>query len=129
MEYTDIFLYRQKATEKSTIGKLTIPDIKFQCWVLELPYPIRAGRYEIIYNWSNRFKKNMPLLLNVPHKQGIRIHKGNTAKDTDGCLLVGCRLDPDVPDFVGSSTTTFEQVETILKMLLENGKVFINISE
>lgn len=50
-----------------------------------IPY----GKYEVIYNYSPKFKRNLPRLLNVPHFEGILIHPGNTAKDSAGCILVG----------------------------------------
>lgn len=50
---------------------------------------IPSGEYECVYTYSNRFKKKLPLLLNVKGFDGIRIHSGNSAKDTDGCLLPG----------------------------------------
>ena len=50
---------------------------------------IPSGSYECIYTYSTRFKKMLPLLLNVPGFDGIRIHSGNSAKDTLGCLLIG----------------------------------------
>lgn len=50
---------------------------------------IPAGSYECVYTYSNRFKKMLPLLLNVPGFDGIRIHSGNSAKDTLGCILIG----------------------------------------
>lgn len=50
-----------------------------------IPY----GKYKVIYNWSPKFGRNLPRLLDVPHFEGILIHPGNTAKDSFGCILVG----------------------------------------
>jgi hypothetical protein len=49
------------------------------------------GKYKLIVNMSNRFKKRLPLLLDVPNFAGVRIHGGNTELDTEGCILVGTR--------------------------------------
>lgn len=50
---------------------------------------IPAGTYEIVVNVSPKFKRLLPRLLNVPHFDGILIHRGNTAADVSGCILVG----------------------------------------
>jgi hypothetical protein len=50
---------------------------------------IPSGIYPITLTYSPKYKKNMPLINNVKGYSGIRIHSGNTHKDTEGCLLVG----------------------------------------
>lgn len=64
---------RDLNTEEKVYGETAIP----------------AGRYRIIFNWSPKFGRNLPRLLNVPHFEGILIHPGNTADDSAGCILVG----------------------------------------
>ena len=50
---------------------------------------IPSGTYSVQITYSPKYKKNMPLLLNVKGYSGIRIHSGNSSKDTEGCLIVG----------------------------------------
>ena len=90
---------REPSKNDTTLGSLFIDD-HWQCHTLEdvirpagekvrNKTAIPPGRYKLILSMSNRFKKIMPEVLNVPMFTGIRIHSGNTAKDTAGCLLVG----------------------------------------
>ena len=57
------------------------------------PIAIPEGRYAVVISWSPKFKMWLPVLLSGPDFnhlwKGIRIHAGNTVKDTAGCILVG----------------------------------------
>jgi hypothetical protein len=58
---------------------------------------IPRGRYRVIIDWSNRFKRMMPHILDVPQFTGIRIHDGGVIAepiDTEGCPIVGYKRDP-----------------------------------
>jgi len=131
----EIKLTRKWLTKNSTVGELFI-DGKQECFVIEDNYPtpwvktpgktaIPAGRYEVIVNMSNRFKVEMPLLLNVPEYQGVRIHPGNTASDTEGCLLPGRVRQVDK---VLESKLAYEALFTKIKAALaKKEKVWITI--
>ena len=102
-------------TENSTIGELTI-DGKFECYTLEDKErvvkikgetAISKGTYKVIINQSNRFKKPLPLLLNVPNFEGVRIHPGNSNHDTEGCILVGQSISKD---YISKSRKAFEKL-------------------
>ena len=57
------------------------------------PFAIPEGHYAVVITWSPKFKIWLPVLLGGPDFnrlfKGIRIHMGNTVKDTQGCILVG----------------------------------------
>lgn len=108
-----IQIKRLHRTENSTIGELTI-DGKFECYTLEdkerdvkikSETAIKKGTYKVIINQSNRFKRLLPLLLNVPEFEGVRIHSGNSNHDTEGCILVGKTRSKD---FIGQSRKAFD---------------------
>lgn len=58
---------------------------------------IPAGSYKMVLSKSPKFGRILPEILNVPNFVGIRIHKGNTAADSSGCLIIGSRLGPKLP--------------------------------
>ena len=58
-------------------------------WKVPKQTAIPCGRFQLIVDYSTRFKKYMFHVLNVPGFDGIRVHSGNDAEDTEGCPLVG----------------------------------------
>jgi hypothetical protein len=139
-------LTRKIFTANSTIGELTING-SFECYILEdvdrgliqtmplhelaaikvhgktaIPY----GRYEIINSYSNRFKKLLPLLLEVPGYDGIRIHAGNFPDDTEGCLLPG---QSHSANMVGESQLAFKHLFNIMLGAHTGEKIFIEIKK
>lgn len=82
-----------------TIGSLSV-DGAWECWTLEDTVradgmkihgetAIAVGEYSIDITQSPRFGRLLPLVLDVKNFSGVRIHPGNTAGDTEGCILVG----------------------------------------
>jgi hypothetical protein len=127
-------LVRNIFTDKSTIGELSV-DGAFECFTLEDPVrpkkikgetAIPAGTYEIALTFSNRFQKLLPLLLNVPNFEGIRIHTGNTPKNTLGCILVG---QGKGADSLSSSQLAFARLFEKIQAVIETEKVMIALTE
>lgn len=85
---------------------------------------IPTGTYTIIWNYSSKFKKMMPLLLNTPGFSGIRIHSGNTEDDSLGCILVG---DNKQVGKVLNSRDTVNRLYPIIKEACSKEKVTITI--
>jgi len=121
----DLLLNRIWFSDKSTTGTLKI-DGEMECYTLEDvdrglekggnkiagETAIPRGKYRTIIDFSRRFQRPLPRLLNVPHFEGVRIHAGNRSNDTEGCILVG-RVH--LVDYVGESKITLESL--MLKIL------------
>ena len=127
-----ISLERKIFTDESTIGELLI-DGSHECLTLEDKVrdkkikgvtAIPAGSYEILIQQSAKFKRLMPHLQNVPGFDGILIHWGNTAVDTEGCILVGKTKSAN---FIGSSKTAFNELFSKLSAAIATQKIFIEI--
>jgi hypothetical protein len=88
---------------------------------------IAYGNYEILITHSQRFGVKMPLLLNVPDFEGIRIHPGNKACDTHGCILVGEEIGADGISLLRSRLAYNQLFDQIEKALEEDGSVWIAI--
>lgn len=89
---------------------------------------IPEGTYEVKLTYSPRFKKILPEILNVPNFSGIRIHTGNSSKDTEGCILVGT-WDSEKEDWIGDSRIAFNELMSLLQKAADNKeKITITIN-
>jgi hypothetical protein len=121
-------------TNTSTEGRLSIDGV-FECYTLEdvvrtgpkVPgaTAIPEGQYRVVIDYSNRFKRQMPHVLNVPGFEGIRIHSGNVDADTEGCILLG---QTRAKDFIGSSKLAFGKFYPKLVAALAQGEVTLTVS-
>lgn len=110
-----ITIKRLYKTENSTIGELLIDGV-WECFTLEDTErkvkikgetAIPKGTYKVIINQSNRFKRLLPLLIDVPNFEGVRIHSGNSNHDTEGCILVGQTRNKN---YIGQSRKAFDKL-------------------
>ena len=118
-----------------TEGKLYIND-GFECYTVEDTdrnlqnggikvdgvTAIPKGTYDITISMSTRFKKFMIEVLNVPQFKGVRIHSGNSSKDTEGCIIVGSINNRDDDDWVGGSAIALERLFGKVKKALSAGE-------
>ena len=68
-----------------------VPGVEAVNWKIPCETAIPSGIYRITITKSLRFHKMMPQLMDVPGFSGVRIHCGNCADDTEGCILLGRR--------------------------------------
>jgi len=128
----NILLKRTYKGNDYTIGKLYIDGVYFCDTLEDAVRPVKIkhetaipeGTYQVVITMSARFKKLMPLLLNVPNFDGIRIHSGNTKEDTSGCLLVGENKERGK---VINSRLTFVKLFALIQDALRVGEVWIKV--
>ena len=137
-----IELVRIAFKDTYTIGKLYVDDTYF-CDVLEDvdrgldssmteseilkkkakgQTAIPTGHYVINITYSPKYKRMMPLLLDVKGFSGIRIHSGNTSKDTEGCLIVGKNKK------VGMVLESRDTYQRLFKMMEDQKEITIDIT-
>jgi len=138
----NILLQRRDFTDKSTISVVYVDGVS-QCYALEDPdrkledggekipgkTAIPRGKYRIIIDWSNRFKRELPRLLDVPNYVGVRIHPGNGPEDTEGCILPGTGIPSNRQDWLLNSRAAFDALFNKIEAALELGEeVWIEVA-
>ena len=59
-------------------------------------YIIPCGTYPVKVTWSPKFKRMLPLVLNVPGRSGIRVHRGTKPEHSRGCILVSAAMEQEL---------------------------------
>lgn len=107
--------------KKKVYGQTAIPTGTY-----EITMQVTSPRFSKRTFYWNFCKGKLPRLLNVPGFDGILIHIGNTAKDTEGCILVGKNTKVGA---VMNSTETFKKLYKKLQEANKHGeKITITIS-
>lgn len=128
----NLTLIRKYPAPDCIIGELFIEGV-FECYSLEdIERPVKVagvtaiprGHYEMVITYSERFKRLLPLLLNVPNFDGVRIHTGNTSAHTEGCILVG---KSKTENQVLQSKVAFDELFPKLQAAAAKEKIFIEI--
>jgi hypothetical protein len=112
-----------------SLGELTV-DGEFECYTLEpvtrpegaekipgktaIPY----GTYKVIITYSNHMGIDLPLLVDVPNFEGVRIHPGNFPANTEGCTLVG---ENQGHDEIQASRTAFDGLFGKIRQAIAQG--------
>jgi len=129
---TEITILREIRTRDATLGRLfwgnsalyhTVEDIERK---VKIPNKtaIPCGRYQVVITESARFKRRLPLLLNVPGFTGVRIHRGNSAEDSSGCPIIGTTR---TKNGVGNSRLAEEDFMHRLERALVENEVWVNV--
>ena len=113
-------LVRFTRTEKAILGSLYLNGA-FVCYTLEnASKSVPVGFYGIQNSISPKFKRELPLIYSrkVSASRGIRIHRGNSYKDSSGCILVGMGRK-------GDKLVESQPAETMVTMLCRNVKKLV----
>ena len=104
-------------------GKTAIPYGRY-----EVTMKVKSPKYSNFtkYSWAKKYDGYLPRLLNVPHFEGILIHCGNTADDSDGCIIVG---ENKAVGKVINSVNTFRKLmdEYLIPAKKRNERIFMVI--
>lgn len=106
-----ITVQRNRTTEDSIIGTLSLEWDNFTCFTIEnKEKAIPEGEYIVDLTYSNRFNRQMPWL-DVPGRSGIRIHPANFGRQLEGCIAVGSN---EGENSVDNSRETFNHLFKLL---------------
>lgn len=109
-----LVLVRDSYTETAILGRIFLGGTCVCCTLENRSKAIPCGTYNVANSKSPKFKRELPLIYGykVAESRGIRIHAGNSSKDSAGCVLVGMGRDT-----VAGSLSESRLAETMVTML------------
>lgn len=113
-------LTRKNKDGKAVIGTLAIPyngSIYEAKTIENADFLIPEGEYELDITWSPKFKKPMPQIMNVPEREGIRIHMGTKPEHSTGCVLVDFVAMQIVNSFIKVTQYLEEDEKAIIRIV------------
>ena len=123
-----LILTRNRQTGKAVLGKLVIPFSRIPIYegepdarvntIENADFIIPAGTYPLARTWSPKFKKLLPIVEDVPDREGIRIHRGTIPEHSTGCILT---------DMTGQSM--LDVLFNRINNYYEDEKVFIDVRD
>ena len=119
-----------------TIGQISVDGVKMgftledevreqpgqpvRFWKVAGKTAIPSGEYRVHISVSTRFRRLLPLLLEVPGFTGVRIHPGNQSSDTEGCILIGSTWGGG--DWITGSRVAFDAVYALIYAAWRRGE-------
>lgn len=122
-----LFLARDVFKEDCTLGRFSVGYLAIGFTVEDVvrdekiygETAIPAGTYNLTIDMSPHFGKLLPLLLDVPGYEGVRIHSGNTAADTKGCIIPGLIR---TENGVAKSRDAMDKIQPMIQAALDRGE-------
>ena len=96
------------------------PGQPVKSWKVSGKTAIPSGKYRVHISVSTRFRRLLPLLLEVPGFTGVRIHPGNSSVDTEGCILIGSTWGGG--DWITGSRAAFDSVYKLIYAAWRRGE-------
>jgi hypothetical protein len=127
-----ITIQRRDLKDDRTLGAILVDGAHLAYTLEDAVRPVKiqnetaipCGVYEVIVNYSQRFSRPLPMLLDVPNFTAIRLHAGNGPRNTEGCILIGKESDGER---IWNCSAVVSELTFRIRNATSTGKVFIEV--